>query len=790
MFKRIITILLSITLILCVIPLSAEAFDAPDISLLDRQIDESGVAHYFKNGEEVSFDLGTSPFFKTSSCEQLPESYSSVALGTSTSVKNQNPFGTCWAHTFCSVAESSLISQGITDNSVDLSEAHLSWFWCNSKDSSVPTNKQDYYTITGSPFDHGGNTDIALGAVTKGVGFALEKDFPYSTNESDMHFNSADCYTQEYDIENCYYINKSNPEKIKEEIMRTGAVGCSYYHLTNDVLTKSYQGKTCHTYYQTATRYAKYSYVPTNHAVTIVGWDDNIPSSLFRDTADGTSPTSNGAWLIKNSWGENWGDNGYFWISYCDYTISNFYSMDAKQAEPVNKYQYDGLGAIAYASSAGQDFVSIGNIFTAPKAEYLTNYSFYVPASPCTCTVTIYTNASMGKNVKYLSYSSIYGTLYEQHSYNLDTHGYYTFSLDNPYRLTNNEKFFISVQYNYPEDTSDAYFPIEAESNDNEWEIYSEPGQSYLCAWDSNTWVDTTKYFFGNVPIKAFSHDIEVINTTNSKLEFYSDEPIDLSAITVNLGYNDTVVESLTTANTALTLTKTPYTANSPSDIYTVSYTVAGLASTFSVSVLNKSDFSSELFDIDYDNNIVTGFFIDNISELCRSYNTNSLSPSIKYSYDGIGTGHTISIYNKDNQLIRNFKMLTIGDINGDGWYDGQDAVLINCYLGSMLQLDDLTQKAADCNHDSIIDSQDVDMLNQAGLLLVNVNQSKIEKEDALTVSSICPEYLTVIEQTIKDDPIEDNTATGLNDKTNSFYKTVLQALIKALKKFFAIFFN
>jgi cathepsin L len=36
-----------------------------------------------------------------------------------------------------------------------------------------------------------------------------------------------------------------------------------------------------------------------NHAVTLVGWDDDKQ-----------------AWLIKNSWGTGWGDQGYMWIRY------------------------------------------------------------------------------------------------------------------------------------------------------------------------------------------------------------------------------------------------------------------------------------------------------------------------------------------------------------------------------------------------------------------------------------------------------------------------------------------
>ena len=51
-------------------------------------------------------------------------------------------------------------------------------------------------------------------------------------------------------------------------------------------------------------------YQSPNHAICVVGWDDNFSKDNFL-----TKPEGDGAWIIKNSWGTEWGDNGYFYIS-------------------------------------------------------------------------------------------------------------------------------------------------------------------------------------------------------------------------------------------------------------------------------------------------------------------------------------------------------------------------------------------------------------------------------------------------------------------------------------------
>ena len=61
--------------------------------------------------------------------------------------------------------------------------------------------------------------------------------------------------------------------------------------------------------------------------MTLVGWDDNYHAENFNYT-----PESNGAWLKKNSWGPEWGDAGYVWISYEDDAIGNISWFDVQPA--------------------------------------------------------------------------------------------------------------------------------------------------------------------------------------------------------------------------------------------------------------------------------------------------------------------------------------------------------------------------------------------------------------------------------------------------------------------------
>lgn len=129
-----------------------------------------------------------------------------------------------------------------------------------------------------------------------------------------------------------------------------------------------------------------------------------------------------------------------------------------------------------------------------------------------------------------------------------------------------------------------------------------------------------------------------------------------------------------------------------------------------------------------------------------------------------LGTGSTVTVKSeKTGQTKSIYTILIFGDVNGDGWYDGQDAVLVSCLANGMLTKEDVGEAvytAADCNHDGVIDEADVALLNEAGTLLANVDQTT-PSEVLLEASSEYVEYLDLIDQSPEFE-VEDDTETDV----------------------------
>ena len=165
------------------------------------------------------------------------------------------------------------------------------------------------------------------------------------------------------------------------------------------------------------------------------------------------------------------------------------------------------------------------------------------------------------------------------------------------------------------------------------------------------------------------------------------------------------------------------------------------------------------------------------------------MSESISVSSNGllefdnqiIGTGTKLKVFDKETgDKDCEYTIIIFGDVNGDGWYDGEDAVIVSCLANGMLTKDDVGEAAymaADCNHDGVIDPMDVALLHQAGLLFANIDQTKSETE--LATDSNYIEYSELIDQTLDN---SDNTVCDLS----SLFAFILEFVKMLLSMIFA----
>ena len=375
----------------------------------------------------------------------LPSSYSLVDEGYVTPVKNQNPYGTCWTFATAGSAESGIKKK--YGQTVDLAELQLAYFVYNSYQKADPMNlitNDGVYTNDPWVLDIGGNTTDTTFALASGIGFTDEAEYPYADAaiyESDG--TTRECYNSTYRLRSSIWLSMMEPELVKQAVMEYGGLAVSYYH------SDSFMNYSTGAYYQ-------YYYNDSNHAVTLVGWDDNYSKNNFNSN---NRPDNDGAWLIKNSWGTEFGNDGYFWISYEDPSLNNslavFFEMEMGDDVPeeYNLYQYDGGGT---EWCYGYDkLIYMSNIYVAASDdEILTDVGFIAGQAETRYTISVYTNVDYYPDSGQLAYSQS-GTLADA--------GYYLIPLNESVSLTKGDRFSIVIYLESPNgvwmyvDTDDGY---------------------------------------------------------------------------------------------------------------------------------------------------------------------------------------------------------------------------------------------------------------------------------------------------------------------------------------------
>ena len=332
-----------------------------------------------------------------------------------TPVKDQGATNLCWAYAAVHASEASILKHRLgTKDTLRLNPQALA-FRKYVRAADPLGNNADYRS------EAAGNWQSAAGQIEHTAALLSMWQGPIAGNtpQADVAENAL------YRLESANLIlsGLSGNERIAESkraIAEYGAVTASCYY---DGGTKPYYND-------------KAVSSGIAHAITLVGWDDNIDKSLFRPG----NVTQNGGWLVKNSYS----DNGYFYLTYESNISSSTawtFSYAAKDAYDYN-YYYDNsesdLGLYRLKQAANVYEAKKGS---ATKAEYIEAVNVGFSGNDVSVTIKVYIN------LKDQTESSVEsGVLAAEKTQTFRYGGYQTVKLDTPVKVAAGTYFSVVAE--------------------------------------------------------------------------------------------------------------------------------------------------------------------------------------------------------------------------------------------------------------------------------------------------------------------------------------------------------
>lgn len=361
---------------------SGFSLSVPDFRLSDN----SGINEIVPCLSFADITENVNPYSKSSN---LPSKYDMRDYGGISSVKNQGSEGTCWAHSAIASAETSMIR---SNPNIDLSEYHTSYYTYYG-DDQIKNNSSKPEDIINS----GGNLMSVANLWSQWIGPVSEKKLPYGNLDFFNDNNAvADMqYESSYHMKNAFMFD-FNSERSNADEVNNLVKQFVYSGIAVDVSFHSDIAK----YYSSEYNSARSTRKPrfANHSVAIAGWDDDFPAENFAVPAE-----NNGAWLVKNSWGDNRFRDGYMWISYEDLSLCEFGAFELEDSdEYVRNFHHDTFAPIqsmsAYDSAEEKGASYMANVFYSDTEMQIDAVSTYITAPDTEYEITVYSGLSDSGN--------------------------------------------------------------------------------------------------------------------------------------------------------------------------------------------------------------------------------------------------------------------------------------------------------------------------------------------------------------------------------------------------------
>ena len=395
---------------------------------------------------------------------ELPSRYDAREDGRTAPVKNQGDLGTCWAFASLLALESSLLPE----ESYDFSEDHM------SHDPNFLLDQKS-----------GGDYIMSMAYLLSWRGPVLESEDPYGDGVSPEGLTAAK-HVQEIRI-----LPEYDREAIKTAVYQTGGVQSALYTTLQRQQDSRYYNEETGAYYYSGT-------LPPNHDVVIVGWDDDYPAENFSEL-----PPDNGAFLCENSWGTEFGEAGFFYVSYYDMNLgtTNLVYSGVEPADNYDRiYQSDlcgWLGQIGY----GSEDVWGANVYSASGgAQEIRAAGFYAVDAGTEYEISVVTDVPEQpsemdwRRLQHKKSGTVFGTL--------PYAGYYTIPLAEPVEVPDGGRFAVIIKLHTP----GAVHPmaIEYDSGDGRCLVDVTDGEGYLSA-DGDVWERVETQQDCNLCLKAYT---------------------------------------------------------------------------------------------------------------------------------------------------------------------------------------------------------------------------------------------------------------------------------------------